>query len=65
MSEQKDREVESSRVVRGRAKILRPAFELNLIQTEMAKRIDLEAHGVTSLNILAKKLFLEYMEENR
>jgi len=67
MPEQEDRKVENSRVraARRRAKVIRPTFELNLVQTEMAKQIDLEAHGVKSLNILAKKLFLEHMEASK
>jgi len=47
-----------------KAKILKLSFQLNLSQTEMAKELDLEAHGVTSFHTLAKKLFLEQMEEN-
>jgi len=47
-----------------KAKILRLSFELNLSQTEMAKELDLEACGATSVHTLAKKLFLEQMEEN-
>jgi len=64
MLEQKHPLTEQRKVSRKRAKVLRPTFELNLVQTEMAKALDPEAYGATSLNTLAKKLFLEYMEEN-
>jgi len=65
MPEQEHHKAENNKVVRGKTKVLRPTFELNLAQTAMAKEIDLEAHGVTSLNILAKKLFLEHMEARK
>ena len=47
-----------------KAKILRLSFELNLSQTELAKELDPEAYGATSVHTLVKKLFLEYMEKN-
>jgi len=49
---------------RVRSKTLRPTFELNIPQTEMAKTLVPEAYGATSLNTLAKKLFLEFIEKN-
>jgi len=49
---------------RRRAKVLRLSFELNLAQTELAKELDPEVYGATSLNTLAKKLFLEHMEQS-
>ncbi|MCL1989298.1 MAG: hypothetical protein FWG67_00245 [Defluviitaleaceae bacterium] len=50
---------------RARAKIVRVGFELNIPQTEMAKKFDVEAHGATSIHTLAKKLLLAYLEEHR
>jgi len=64
MSEQRHK-AKNNKAARKRAEVLRPTFELNLAQAELAKQIDLEAHGVTTLNALAKKLFLQYMEANR
>jgi len=49
---------------RAKSKVLRLTFELNLAQTELAKELDPEIHGATSLHTLAKKLFLEHMEKN-
>jgi len=48
---------------KAKTKVLRLTFELNLAQTELAKELDPGQYGVASLNILAKKLFLEHMEE--
>jgi len=62
MPKQEHGKAENSKVAK---KTLRPTFELNLTQTEMAKELDLEARGVASLNILAKKLFLEHMEASK
>jgi len=49
---------------KAKKKILRVSFELNLPQTEMAKELDTEAHGATSVHTLAKKLFLQHLEES-
>jgi len=49
----------------GKKKNIRVHFELNIPQTEAAKAVDVEAHGVASINILAKRLFLEHMEKDR
>ena len=48
---------------KAKAKVLRIAFELNLAQTELAKEIDPENFGATSIHTLAKKWFLEHMEQ--
>jgi len=50
---------------RARAKLCRVGFELNVPQTEMAKKFNVEAHGATSLHTLAKKLLLQYLEEHK
>jgi len=49
---------------KAKRKILRVTFELNLAQTELAKELDTEAYGATSVHTLAKKLFLQHMDES-
>jgi len=49
---------------KAKRKILRVTFELNLAQTELAKELNPEDYGVASLNILAKKLFLQHMDKS-
>jgi len=49
---------------KAKSKVLRLTFELNLAQSELAKELDPEVHGATSLHTLAKKLFLQHMEES-
>jgi len=48
---------------KAKEKVLRVSFELNIAQTEMAKELDPETHGATSVHTLAKKLFLEHLDE--
>jgi len=48
---------------KAKSKVMRVSFELNLSQTEMAKELDPEVHGVSSVHTLAKKLFLEHLKE--
>jgi len=49
---------------KARRRVLRITFELNLSQTEIAKGLNPGSHGATSINTLAKKLFLEHMAES-
>ena len=48
---------------KAKSKVIRVAFELNIPQTKQAREIDPLEHGAKSVHTLAKKLFLEYMEE--
>jgi len=48
---------------RAKSKVMQVRFELNIPQTEKAEQINPEVYGVTSIHTLAKKLFLEHMEE--
>jgi len=59
------RHTEYARIARKRskAKVLRISFELNLSQTGLAKRLDPEEHGATSIHTLAKKVFLQHLDE--
>ena len=50
---------------RSKEKVLRVRFELNVSQTEMARELDPEAYGATSIHTLAKKIFLEHFENNK
>jgi len=48
----------------GKVKAMQVRFELNISQTELAKKLDLEHYDVASVNRLAKKLFLECLEKS-
>lgn len=49
---------------RARRKVQRIAFELNVPQTERLKHLDLEKHDTQSVHTLAKKLFLQFLDDN-
>jgi len=48
---------------KAKSKVLRLTFELNVAQSELAKELDPEVYGATSLHTLAKKLFLQHMNK--
>jgi len=48
---------------RRREKVIRIRFTLNTAQIESAKELDLACYRVESIHQLAKKLFVDYLEE--
>ena len=62
----KYRDTDYARAAKRRAKkkVLQVTFELNMAQSEMAKKLDPEDYDATSIHTLAKKLFLDYLEES-
>jgi len=49
---------------RRKEKVMQVKFGLNISQTELARKLDLERYDVESANQLAKKLFLECLEKS-
>jgi hypothetical protein len=46
-----------------RSKVIRINFELNLAQTKDAREMNPADYGASSLNVLAKRLFLQQLNE--